>query len=309
MKKLDLIIRVGLSILILFILFKKIGFSNVVSNISSVNLSILILILFIFLISLIIGAVNLKILLSPLSKNISFYKIFYYSVLSWAVGLFVPGKIGEFSFVPLLKKEGVRVGHGSAIFILDKLITLVVLSIFSLIGIYLFFDIATFIRLTIITSIIIIAFIFFIFLKVGRNFIKKYFLRGFSEKFRGFFKLISIYIKKEKSLLLLNIIFTFFKWFITSLISYFLFMGYGQDISIVYIFLLNSVLVMVSLIPVSLSGLGVRESMAVFLYSKLSVEPSITFSVFLIQLIIMYPLATIMVLWGLKEIKFKLTSY
>ena len=94
-----------------------------------------------FLISLIIGAVNLKILLSPLSKNISFYKIFYYSVLSWAVGLFVPGKIGEFSFVPLLKNEGVRVGHGSAIFILDKLITLVVLSIFSLIGIYLFFDI------------------------------------------------------------------------------------------------------------------------------------------------------------------------
>mgnify|MGYP001575123770 CR=1 FL=1 len=308
MKKLSFIIRFGLSILILFLLFRKVGFYDVISNIMSVSVLFIILILIMFIISLILGAININLLLSPMSKKTSFYKILYYSILSWSVGLFIPGKVGELLLIPLLKKEGITIGQGSAIFIIDKLITLMTLSIFSLIGIFIFFDVFTFFKLAAIILLIVVIFIFFIFLKIGREIVKKYFLRKFSENFNGFFRLISLYFKKEKLILSLNTILTFLKWFITSLITYFLFIAYYQHVPLVYIFLINSILVMISLIPISLSGLGVRESAAVFLYSKLNIEPSITLSVFVIQIIMMYFTATVIALIGLKEVKFKITS-
>lgn len=303
MKKLNFLIRIGLGILILLFLFNEIGFNDIFSKIISIHPLYFIIIFFIFIVGLVIGALNIKFLLSPLPEKINFSKIIYYNTLSWSIGLFIPGKIGEFLLIPLLKKGGVPIGKGAAISILDKFITLIVLSIFAIMGFFIFFDLITTLIFLILIFLILIFFIFFIFFEKGRKIIKKYLLKKLSGKFSGFSKLISQYIKKEKTILLLNIILTFLKWFFTAFITYVLLLAYNINLPLLYIFLINSMLVIISLIPISISGLGIREYAAVFLFSKLDIEPSITFSIYFIQLIMMYVVATIILFLGLKEIE------
>ncbi len=304
MKKLNFLLKFILGILVLLLLIYKVGFSDISLKIISINPLILLTVFIIIFITLFIGALNLNILISPLMK-VPFSKVFQYSMISWALGLFIPGKMGEFLIIPLLKKEGISIGKGTAITIIDKLITILTLSLFSIIGFLLFLENKTIFKLTISILLLILIPLFFIFSKNGREIIKKYILREYSSKFEGFYKVFSYYIKKQKSILILNLIITSFKWFLSSIITYLLFIYYGYHLPIIYIFLITSMLVMITLIPLTISGLGIRESSAVLLFSLFGIKSSITISVYIIQLIVTYILGTTILLFFLKEIKIK----
>ena len=303
MKKINLIIRFVISIFIIYFLIDKIGLQNISSNIILIHPLFFILTVFLIVIGLIIGALNLDILLIPI-KKISFRKVFYYNTLSWSLGLFVPGKIGELSLIPFLRKEGILTGHGTVISILDKLISLMVLSLSSVVGFLIFFDLETTLKLMVALSLLVVALLFLIISDMGRNFIKRFILRKFSIKFQGFSKLLFYYFKKQKSIIFLNFIVTIIKWIVNAVILYTLFMAYGENINFLTIFLINSMLMVISLIPISISGLGVRESIAIFIYSTLNINPLITISTHLIPLIISYFIAVLIILFSFKKLDF-----
>lgn len=307
MKKISFVLRVLLGIIILFILIYKVGAGDVFSKIVSISILLLILVFILFLINLIIRTLNFRILLLPLKKKIPFHRLFYYSVLSWSFGLFIPGKVGEFSLIPLLKKEGISLGHGSVISLLDNLATFLLLATFSIIGFLIFFNLQITLVLVFLLFLLASFFIFFIITKRGRGLIKSYFLRKYSIRFQGFSKFLFYYLKKQKALLTLNIILTFFKWFAHSLIIYILFLGYNQKISLFYIFLISSVLIIISLIPISISGFGVRESAAVLIYTSIfNLTPSIVLSTYLIPLVMSYTTATIVLLFALGSLNLRI---
>src|SRR3989344_4910157 len=116
MKKLNFLLKLFVGVLILSFLLFKFGFKNILSAIISINPIFIVLIFIILTIS----------------------KLFYYGSLSWAVGMFVPAKLGEFSIIPLLKKHDIEIGTGTSISVLDKLVTFITLSIISIIGFLLF---------------------------------------------------------------------------------------------------------------------------------------------------------------------------
>ena len=127
-------------------------------------------------------------------------------------------------------------------------------------------------------------------------------MKKFAIKFEGFSNFISIFFKKYKSLLALNCIITFLKWLATSFTVYVLLLAHNQEISLLYVFLLNSMLIIVSLVPISIAGLGTRELASVFLFSYVNVDASTILSTYIIVLIVTYLLALIFLLIGLKEI-------
>lgn len=303
MKQVNFIIKLAISILIIYFLITLIGVKKIFSNIILIDPLFFLLAFFLILIGLIIGALNVGVLLLPI-KRISFIKIFYYNTLSWSLGLFVPGKIGELSLIPFLKKEGVPVGHGTAISILDKLISLMVLSFLSILGFFIFFDAETTLKLMAVISLFVAGILFLIISDTGRNLIKKYVLRKFSIKFQGFSHLLFHYFRKQKSIIILNFIITFVKWIVNAILLYTLFLAYNQNISFIYILLINSVLMVISLIPISISGLGVRESAAVVIYNLLNIESVITISTHIIPLIISYAIATLVILFSFKKLDF-----
>src|SRR3989344_3145401 len=130
-KELSLFLRLIFSISIILILFYKIGPKDIIQTFVKVNLLYTPLIILAIIFTVLLGALNLKILIDCINK-IKFLKILRYYLLSWAIGLFVPGKMGEFSIVYFLKKEDISIGQSLAISIMDKLITVVTLSFLTI---------------------------------------------------------------------------------------------------------------------------------------------------------------------------------
>ena len=62
-----------------------------------------------------------------------------------------------------------------------------------------------------------------------------------------------------------------------------IFYSFGKNVSIVDISFITSIAMLVSLIPISIAGLGVRESIAVYLFNLILVKPEITIIVYLIN--------------------------
>lgn len=292
-KKVLLLLKILFSATLIGLIIYKVGFKSVITTIGNIPLIIILLFILNPLISIFIGAINIK-LLSDTIKKISLINMIRYTLLSWTIGLMSPGKLGEFSILLFLKKkQGITYGQGLAISIIDKIITII-----SLIGISSLIFITFIPERTIIGVALILLFgTILLFLGLlsdkGRNIIKKYILRGHSEKFLKFNFTFKKLIIKHPLRITLNLILTIVKWFITSSITFIGIIYLGGQISLLSTFSIVCVSLLVSLVPISLSGLGIRELTFVGLMSSFGVSTQISLSLSLLSLIIVYLVATI----------------
>ncbi|MBW2993393.1 flippase-like domain-containing protein, partial [Candidatus Woesearchaeota archaeon] len=75
---------------------------------------------------------------------------------------------------------------------------------------------------------------------------------------------------------------TILKWAVATTTLWLFFFSLGAEISIVPIFFINAIATIVSLIPITISGLGIREGTAIYLYSVIGVHPTIVAGVYLL---------------------------
>jgi uncharacterized protein (TIRG00374 family) len=287
------VLRIILGISIIIFLLYKIDISKVLSVLSNTSFIYLGAVIALSYSTIWIGAYNLYLLLRPLTRNIPFSRVLRYSSISWGAGLFVPGKLGEFSIIYFLQKEKVPLGYGTLMAIFNKLITIIALTAISIVGVYVYLPLDTARNLTII---MISGIIILIISETSREFIKKYILRNHAPLFKGFSKFLRYFLTKRKRLLVLTTIITLFKWIIMALMPYLLFHSFGYDAEFVHVLLITAVTAIISLIPLSISGLGVKEATAVFLFNQIGTPSEITISVFLILLAVQYVMGTIFVL-------------
>ena len=303
-KKVMFLLKLVVGISILGFLLYMVGFQKIIGTILTVNYVALIIVFLTIILNNIIGPWNILVLSNKL-KKISFLTMLKYYILSWSLGLFVLGKIGEFSIIYFLRKEGLSTGEAFVVSILDKFITFVTLVIISIFGFFLFFEFNVAIRLILVLILIIILFLFFMITNLGRNLIKKYILRKYAYLFQGFFKTFSLFFKKYYYALLLNFILTIIKWIIMTIGMWALFWGFGQTLSFIDVLLVFSIGTIVSLIPISVSGLGIRESAFVFLFAKLGVSAEVTASVALIILVLNYVTAILsLIFFRVEDVKY-----
>ncbi|MBI2105579.1 flippase-like domain-containing protein [Candidatus Woesearchaeota archaeon] len=284
-KKLKFILRILIGISILYYLIKKVEFNKLTNTIISFNPKFLGLYLILLIIFLIIGALNLKILTDPIKRDIPFKRIFKYFLVSWALGAYLPAKIGELSLIHLYKRESIDYGKGLVIFIIDKLITLLVFSLFSIAGLIVFFDFNIASKITILLIITVLIILITIMSELGRSIIKRYILRKFSKNFIGFSQTFIWFLKENKKIMFYNFILTIIRLFVLSISTYILFIGFGYNISILKILLITAIISILALIPISISGIGVREGGAGFLFGLIGIPLNVTLSVYLIMVI------------------------
>src|SRR3989344_4185813 len=97
-KRLTFLLKLIIGISVLGFLFYTIGFQKIIGTILTVNYLSLIIVFITIILNNIIGPWNLLVLTNKL-KKIKFLSMLKYYILSWSLGLFVLGKIGEFSIV------------------------------------------------------------------------------------------------------------------------------------------------------------------------------------------------------------------
>ncbi len=289
MKKKFYLLRLILALAILFLLIYKLGYKQIYNTLISADLVYSIFIIFIWMIVLLLGAYNLSIFLKALKLKIYFPRLFRYYLLSWSTGLFFPGKVGELVILRFFKKEQINYGQSSAIYIIDKIITGVVLLLFSSIGLLLLLDSSYSIFYGI--FILISAFIIFISMVLSkkiRGMIKKYILRKYSYLFEGFSKTLINLFENNKEVIFINLIITIIKIFISAIAIYLLFVSFNQSVNFFYIIIIDSLITVISFIPISFNGLGLKESSAVILYGLVGISPVITASSYILGTILTY---------------------
>ena len=287
-----MISRIFISIAILGILIYYVGIKQILETFVSMKKVFLIPILILHIISLLIGALNIKILIKKIKNKLSFRKILKYYLVSWSIGSIMPGKIGEFSILYMLKKENISYGQSLAITMIDKIITIIVLSITAAITIIFLTEVKNFYK-PIIFVVMIIIFLIALKAKIVRDIIKRIMPKKFADKFKKFNKTLNFFIKNHKKELTINFVLTIIKWIITGLGITLLFFSFGFKTNPIIITAISMSLTIISLIPITINGIGLRETAAVYLYSLLGAKPEVVISAYLVMTVINYVFAII----------------
>jgi len=280
-------IRFGIGVLILFLLFYKIGFLKIYNTLKIINPWFLIPIFFFFLLSWIISTLNIKILLKPLGYKISFWKLFRFFWISKTVTLIVPGRIGDFSIIAFLKDKKYNIGKLSAVVFTDKVLTLFFSFLFAIIGFIIFFDWS--LVLKVVVSFALITIIFFLLLtKKSKNFIKKYILRRYAVHMSGFTGTFYDYFKKYKKFVLIDMFWTVIRILANVISEFFMFLALGNIVGIFFLIIIESIETIIGMLPITPEGIGIKQSLGVYLFGLIGIASPIVAARYVIGLLEKY---------------------
>lgn len=295
------LLRLLIGSVVIAALIWKIGITRVNDTLQHLNLAYLPLLLFLLLGVLpIVRAYSYLALLRITAPKVSLKTAFLANAYSWALGLFMPGgKLGEFSAVYFLKKEGISVEEGAAAVIIDKLISFIVLSILAAGGIAKFFGAkaSAGIVLWVIAAGTGVALFAFLALKTSIKSPLSKLLGRFHISLYTFLGLLATYAKRGKMVVLLNFALTALGAAISAAIYVLAFNSFGQDVTFVNVLLVSSAGSLAALLPISIGGLGVRETSAVFLFGQLGVNTAVVLSSHILVAILSYLIAAAILLF------------
>lgn len=291
MKKIKKLLQILIGLLIIGILIYKTGPQKIIETLINIKKVYLIPILILYLISLLLGAINIYLLIKKI-KNIKFSKILDYYLIGWMLGFFIPGKIGEFSILYYLKKDKISYGEGLAISIIDKSITLFFILTLVIITAIIFLNKIYTYLLLILLIILVVILIVFIKTKIIKKFMPKY----ITKKFKKFKKTLIIFTKQHKKELILNLTLTVIKTFINGIIIYTIFLSLNTYASFLMVFLISSSLTILTLIPITINGLGLKEALGIYLYNMIGINPEVVITTSIINILVMYSSSLIIII-------------
>jgi len=277
-KKLKLFLKLIFGFLLLAFAINKAGINKILDLKIDVSLLILILILTPF--PVIIKTIKWRKIISTESK-IPFLKCFRIYIMGLFFGSVTPSRIGELSRAyHLTKIYKFPAGHSTASVVIDKMIDLLALSVLAVLGAIFFqfgypgflSSFSIFVIVFISISILIITIIIsnlksqsWILAKIGKRqrFLNKLFSRLINKDIDTY-KIAEdtfVYLRKTKnntSLLLILCIMSLIVWMFDFVYVYIIIKSLGGAAPFSYLFILIPVSALISLIPVSISGIGTR---------------------------------------------------
>lgn len=286
-----------LGVIIFFLVLSRINLGEVFKNIEKIKVIYLIGGFLLTLPTIFIKAIGWNYIKKQQSINYSLKNSFLMYCSGLYLGLITPGRLGELAKALYLKKDGYSVGKSLASVVLDRLTDIVFLLVFVFLGSLFFFDAFQKTILIPISCIIIAIVLFLILLKMGliKWGLNKLFYFLVPEKYQKSWKINSQdFIGSFKNYTLKNYIIVFlitiFSYLFYYLQMYLLAKGVGINIHFSYLSVAVTIAGLITLIPVSISGIGTRDAALIFLLAPLSVPKE--------QIIVFSMLILLMVAWG-----------
>lgn len=301
MNHLNNALKVFIGIALLVTLYYLIGVSSVLQQIPSVNLFWVGLAMALLILSLVLNGINVWISVWPL-KKIRLAKAIQYYFFSWAIGFWAPGKLGDFTIIPMLKKQGISTGPATASAIINKIVSLATLLALSAVGLVFFLGFSYAFQAVLAGMLVVSVLGLLVATPNGRNVLKKIAGKK-SSWFLGFGNAMDPYFSKHLGLVALNALVTLVQWIVLVIFTMALFWGFGFFPGFWDVLFVASISSLVSLIPISPNGIGVREVTYTFL-AGLRGWPSVTtVSVITVSLAIHYAIVITVLVFFAREIK------
>ena len=278
-KKIKNLVKILISILIIISIIIFIGTEKILEVISKIKIEYFLKLILFYIISTVFTTFAIKYLIKK-----KLYKSFKLKAVSWAAGLFFPSKIGEGSFVILLKKNGFSTKKSFAIFLVDRFVSFSIIGLLAILAIFKYIEIKIDFGHIIILIAILIVFL------TNKNKIKKV---SFLKKIFFTINEAKEYLKSEKRAVAINYFFSLINFILMFWVIQIIFFSIGQKISFIDIALISSLGSIIGLIPITINGLGVREGTMVYLYSLVGIEPEYSILVSFVYIISAYLLGAI----------------
>lgn len=262
------VIEIIILIIIIALIIYKVDLKESWNILQQVNPGLFAATIFIDLILLLLIALSLKVLfhtLKPIKIN-EWLAIYIPGFLS---GLVLPGRAGDITTALLAKKKGFDIGQSTTLILLDKIITLIVFIPITAIGIFTFMN-SKEIYYGLGFSFLLILGILSFYTSLGRKILKKI-LGKYAEKFTGFSKTFKEVLKNHKKALLMNVFLTALRPILNGIIIIILLQSLGYDLTLLNAIIISSISFIVSIIPLTPNGLGIREGIGTILLYQVGI--------------------------------------
>lgn len=267
-------IKLFFTILILFLAFRKFDIKTLEGIITHTSFTLLPFLILTNLVTWYLGILAIYSLFHPF-KDIQFKRIAFYQLKSMVLGYFTPTQLGEAMIVIYLKKYKISYKTSLTLFFTNKLINFLLILLTGILALY-FLKIVSFkllISLFLIGIIIAIILIFSPLKKFGINYLHKTRPIIYNEVILGY-----TFFKHNIHSLLFNIGINILKISLTALQVYIAFIMFNIHIPFLQFFTVLNLTRIISLIPISISGLGILEGGMAFTLQKLGYNYIISLS-------------------------------
>jgi len=263
--KIRTIILIGITVIIFYILFRKISFISVIDVLLKAKWHFLLgIVLFEVLITL-LKSRRWQIILESIGYNLPFKNCLYLTLAAFPFLTIMPSQSGDI-VKSIFLKDKIPVSKTVGTILTEKFFDLLILIMFTFIGL-LFFP-RKGILIIIVAMSTTLLFIFFI---PHRTIIRKKLLgrligKKILSKISNLFLSLKVLLDK-KNFLLKIINYSLVSWLMNLIEISFLF--YALNIKIPFIFVLGNIpiAIFVSFIPVTLGGMGIRDAAIIYLFS------------------------------------------
>ncbi|MBN2094127.1 MAG: flippase-like domain-containing protein [Candidatus Zambryskibacteria bacterium] len=227
-----------------------------------------------------VRALRWRFLMRKQGINYSVYESYLMYLSSVYIGMFTPGRLGEASRVLYLTKAGYSIGKSFVSVVLDRLADIFFLLIFGYFSMFLFLQIlkSEIFYIGLILALIVLL-IFLVFKnQIIRAFLKKVFYFFIPPKYKDYWQLnsqeflneLQVYRTKEYAWIFAL---TLLGWLTYYLIVYLLALSVGLNIvPFIYIASIVTLSSFLTLLPISVAGLGTRELVFISLLSVFAVS-------------------------------------
>ena len=264
-----------LTIIIFIFLFSKIDFFEIMKILMNINILLLSIAIFMSIFTnIFLKSLMWRKILKCFDCDMSIKEAFFVRFAGYSFKLLFPMKLGEFVRTLYLKKQrNLSLKEGSASVIFDIMLSIFVLISLALVNILLLK--INFVNLFFIIIMgLIFSFIILLCLKTTKNFIfaiLKKIHKGFYNGFKSLFYFEKISFRKQSYFL----IFAFFIQLIMLINYYILSKAINLSIPFSKMILIFPMIIIISIIPVSIAGLGVREGLIILFFSEFASAQSL----------------------------------
>lgn len=290
------LLRLAVGVGLLGLIFFKVGLIPIWDALRTAHLGYFALAFFLFLVSVLIAAVNIFIMVRPFYAVPFSAMLNYFLISNRIASLFLPGRLGEYSITLLLKKgHHVPIGVSAAAVTIDKVITLIISCVIGVVGLFSFFGQSLALRAAGF-ALLFCAVIVFCFLPWSRRFIRTRILGKYASHLSGFYTTFSSYWREHRAALLFNTVVTLIRVVVIALSAFFMFAAVGVFPSVLVIIAIGGVETISTILPVTFNGLGVKQSVGVYLYYLAGVDPALTAARYVLGFVINYGFALVSLL-------------
>lgn len=269
-----LTLKIAITIIVLAVIFWKLNLSSFYAEISTLKFLPLLLAMLITFPAMYLRAWRWKEAIRTTKADFPLKSLLQFTYISLTLGLVTPGRLGEFIKVHhLSKKSGIETKSSLYTVLLDKLMDISTVLVFSILGAYFLFG-----QKNWLLFLFIIIFLFSLFFYLPYNILLK--LSAYLPMLKRYSSSLSEYTLSFFSSLRLSLL-SYLIWLSLALQGFIILRMMGTEaLSFWAVLGIVSLMSFSSFIPITIGGLGLREALAAFLLLSFGIaaEKAVLFS-------------------------------